>query len=136
MANDLTISFSFLAQVSGGPQLSVASPTLTVKAYDMIQQTLDPPVGGAGPVPVDVGFPNATVPQLVAIVASQYSSDPVKHVSYEVGGAAPPRQLDAPHLFLGTGAASFLGNPAPNKLTFTNASDAPVTVQILVGRSG
>ena len=36
MANDLTISFSFLAQVSGGPQLSVASPTLTVKAYDMI----------------------------------------------------------------------------------------------------
>jgi hypothetical protein len=68
---------------------------------------------------------------LVAILADQYSDK----ITYTVDGDATIRTLDGPHVFLGAGAVGFLGGAPPQKLTFTNALAAPVSVQILVGRT-
>lgn len=118
------ISWSFNAQVTGGPSVS-ASADLTVDAYDKIDATI--PVGGAETT-VEVQ-PGITGVKLLVITASDYED-----LSYKVDTSVVSVTLDAAHLLLGEGAIDLFAK-YPTKLKFTNASITDdVTVSILVGR--
>lgn len=118
------ISWSFSAQVTGGPSVS-ASADLTVDAYDKIDATI--PKGGAETT-VEVQPGSAGV-KLLVITASDYDD-----LTYKVGASAISVMLDAAHLLLGEGAIA-LFDEYPTQLKFKNASATDdVTVSILVGR--
>lgn len=134
MSATLKINWSFSAKVDGGPQLSDSQPPVEVTAYDLLRQELPAPVAPATSTTADINFPSATAPQMVVIQASKYSADAKKRVVYQVDGKAPDRLMDGPHVFMGTGAAGYLGATTPKKLSFTNSMDEAVTIQVLVGR--
>lgn len=113
------ISWNFVAQALGGPSLSKQG-TLEVDAYDKITVTIT-----AGTTQKVNLVPSGTV-SLLIIKPAVASAD----LSYLVG--ANPVILDAPHVFIGTGAVSLLGGLA--QLSFTNNTAADASIEILLGR--
>jgi hypothetical protein len=118
------ISWSFSAQVTGGPYVS-ASADLMVDAYDKINATI--PKGGTETT-VEVQPGNAGI-KLLVITASNYDD-----LTYKVDTSTIPVTLDAVHLLFGEGTIA-LFDKYPTTLKFKNASTTDdVTVSILVGR--
>ena len=130
MPGTLKINWSFTSRIDGGPQLAESVPVLDVSAYDFIKQVLPAPVGPAVSTTTDINLGLGTNPAMIVILASKYSDK----VKYDVDALAVDHVLDGPHLFIGSGAVPFLGAASPKKLTFTNASTDPITVQVFVGR--
>jgi hypothetical protein len=117
-----TINVSSNVQVSGGPQIGFALP-IAVGSYEKIEFTLTK------------DKPTQTVNLGKNLSLLLIKSDPVSAptVSYSVGSAKNVK-LDAPHLYLGTGATSILGT-ADLKLDFVFQPGKPETVlvEILLG---
>jgi len=116
------ISWSFKAQVTGGPSIP-ASDTLEVDAYDKIEAVI--PAGGSATVKVQ---PGDTGVQLLLITADDYDN-----LTYEVDSSGTSIKLDSAHILIGEGAVGLLG-PTQKDFEFSNAGTADVTVDILVGR--
>ena len=123
------INWSVKIHVDGGPELSAAGAT-DVEAYDKLTVTIpaaDETAAGSAVVQVQPG--GAPQVEFLLVSASEYG-DPL---TYTVD-SGDPIQLDAPQLLMGSGAVSLLG-AAPNTFSFSNTSDQPVVVTILVGRN-
>ena len=116
-----TITYSFTANVSGGPSLT-ESASLDVEAYDQIEVTV--PAGGSTTVDVQPGDGG----QLLVITASDYGN-----ITYTVDSSSTIRELDGPHILVGSGAVALLG-ATQNSIQFSNGGGDEATVSILVGR--
>jgi hypothetical protein len=121
------ITWSLNVQVAGGPKI-VASKTVEVDAYDMIQVSVE---AGANGVKVDVQ-PGDGV-QLLLISSDQYGADLTYSVNAAESDATKRIKLDALQLLLGVGAVGLLKDP-PKSLFFYNAMGKAASIQILVGR--
>jgi hypothetical protein len=122
------ITWSLNVQVAGGPKI-LASKTLDVDAYDMIQVSVG---DGANGAKVDVQ-PGDTGVQLLLISSDQYGADLTYSVNAAESDAAKRIKLDALQLLLGVGAVGLLKDP-PKSLFFYNALSIAASIQILVGR--
>lgn len=116
-----TITYSFTANVSGGPSLT-ESASVTVEAYDQIEVAV--PAGDSTTVDVQPGDGG----QLLVITASDYVN-----ITYAVDGSSTIRELDGPHILIGSGAVALLG-ATQNSIEFSNGGGDEATVCILVGR--
>jgi len=122
------IEWSFSATAVNGPSLSGSGAT-PVDVYDKTSVLID-----AGKfADVDILPNESTAVTVVVIKADQYGT-PHKFITYKQDkDDASPVKLDAPVIMLGATASRF-----PKKLTtlrFTNDTDKPVTIQILIGRN-
>lgn len=109
-----------------------ATHTLDAEAYDKIHVTV--PTGSPGTATVEVQPGGAGQAQLLLITANSYPLDGTgaAELTYEVDGSGTAVALDAPLLLVGSGALGLLG--AVNTIVFSNASDADISVTLLVGR--
>ncbi|MGB7539950.1 MAG: hypothetical protein WBM17_15525 [Anaerolineales bacterium] len=118
------IVWSFKAQVSGGPTLSVTD-TIEMDAYDKIDATI-PKNSVATAVEVQPG----DGAKFLLILAASYED-----LTYKVDDRVGAITLDGPHILIGEGAVSLL-HDTQNTLTFTNANATTDNkVSILVGRT-
>jgi hypothetical protein len=123
------LSVTLNVQVVGGPRIS-ASWTKEVEAYDKVDVT----VVASDTVEVDVQ-PSA-IGQVEFLMisladATQYGTD----ITYKISPDSPDAvNLDAPQVFIGTGAVGLLNLAAPTKLFFSNGLSTDASVQVLVGR--
>ena len=122
------IEWSFSATAVNGPSLS-GSGVMTVDVYDKTSVLID--TGKFADVDI---LPNeSTAVTAVVIKADQYGTN-TKFITYKQNkDDANPVNLDAPVILLGATASRF-----PKKLTtlrFTNDTEKPVTIQILIGRN-
>jgi hypothetical protein len=118
------ITYSFKVQVKNGPSITVTD-ALDLDAYDKIEATI--PKGGTA---TDIEVQPGSGAEFLLVTATSYEK-----ITYKVDSVAKVIKLDGPHILIGEGAVSLLGN-TQKKLTFTNASTtADNAVCILVGRS-
>ena len=122
MPDKIAITWSFRAQVAGGPSVSEDKPILEVDAYDQIQALI--PAGQSVTVNVQ---PNSGKFLLLAATPGY------DKLSYKVDAGATDITLDGPHILIGQGAVSLLG-ATQKQFAFKNDGAADVTVHILVGR--
>lgn len=118
------ISFAFRVQVAGGPAVG-GTGAFEVEAIDELQVLLpatDPDTTVTAQVQPGDGA------QMIVITSTIYED-----ISYTVDGG-DSHELDGPHVLLGEGAVSLLGD-TQNTFAFTNAGSADATVNILVGRN-
>lgn len=117
------ISYSFTLNVSQGPSV-VAAGQLDVEAYELISVVV-PENGGKTKVDIQPGAGG----QLLIVTADKYGN-----LTYVVDGAGGSRELDGPHILVGSGAVKLLG-ATQNQIEFTN-NDAQnaANVKIFVGR--
>lgn len=127
-----TLKATLRVDIDGASSLS-ATHTIGAEAYDRIDVTV--PTGSPNTATVEVQPGSAGQVQLLLITASAYPDDGsgTHQLTYEVDSSGSSIDLDAPLLVVGTGAVGQLG--AVNEIVFTNASDDPVDVSILVGRT-
>jgi len=106
------------------------SSALSVDAYDVIDVTI---ADGAKEKEVQVQPGGAAQIQYMLI-----TSDPCgAGLTYKVNSDAAEQtfhQLDAPQVFMGTGAFAMLDAAAPTKLFFSNSLGKSAALSILVGR--
>jgi hypothetical protein len=120
------INWSFKAQVSSGPSVSL-SGEVTADAYDKIEVTIPASTAMSSPVTVEVQ-PGTGVTFLL-ITAASY-----KGLSYKVSTTtADEITLDGPHILIGSGAVALLVN-TPDKFLFANTETADAKISILVAR--
>lgn len=115
------ITWMLMARVAGGPTLTQTGE-LDVDGYVKLAVTIP---NGSHDVEI---LPGAGGPVQVAIISP---AAPSSELSYKAGGK--DRALDGPHVLIGSGATSLLGD-AVGKLTFTNTGPTDAMVSILVGR--
>jgi hypothetical protein len=121
------ISWTLNVQVVGGPKL-LASQTITVDAYDMLQVSI---LDAAADKEVQVQ-PGASGVQFLLISSDQYG-DKLTYKVNDGSSSTSAIKLDAPHVLIGSGAVGLL-DKAPIKLLFSNTMGKAASVQILVGR--
>lgn len=113
-----------------GSGTSSATHTVEAEAYDRIDVTV--PTGTPNTATVEVQPGAAGQVQLLLVTASAYPEDAgTAQLTYAVDGGTSI-DLDAPLLMVGAGTIGLLGDV--NEIVFTNDSDEPVDVSILVGR--
>lgn len=121
------IKWAFSTAAVDGPTLS-DSGTFTVDVYDKTSAVIE--VGKFADIAILPDVSKAVT--LVVIKADYYGTGP-KFINYkQVDHDTTPVNLDAPIMMLGASASTF-----PKKLTtlrFTNDTDKPVTIEILIGR--
>jgi hypothetical protein len=124
------INVTLNVQVVGGPRIS-AFLTREVEAYDKVDVTV-----AAGDTDKEVDVQPSAVGQVEFLMisladATQYGTD----ITYKINTAsADAINLDAPQVFIGTGAVGLLNLTAPTKLFFSNGLSTDASVQVLVGR--
>lgn len=125
-----TIRAILRAEVAGAGTSS-ATHTIEAEAYDRIDVTV--PTGAPNTATVQVQPGGAGQVQLLLVTASAYPADGTgaAQLTYAVDGGSSI-DLDAPLLVVGSGAVGLLGDV--NEIVFTNDSDEPIDVSILVGR--
>ena len=122
-----TIKYSISVQVVGGISIPV-SGTIQPEAYSKIQVTVP---AGATDMVTNLQPTGEDLANFLLIKSSAYDDD---NVTYKVNeSSATPVVLDAPHLFIGSGAVAILDSD-PTQLLFSNGTDEDVTIDILVGR--
>lgn len=122
------LSWVLQARISGGPQMRVVQQ-VEIEAYDKLTFEIPKKEGStAGEATVLIQPGTSQQVRFLLITASAYVQD----LTYNSGDQAIV--LDAPQLFSGAGAVGLL-EQAPNTLKFSNSSDKPVTIEILVGRA-
>jgi hypothetical protein len=114
------VNWSYLVHAASGPQIAAAA-VIEVDAYDKFDLTIATGVTQT----VDL-VPSGGAVKLLVL----NPDEPDPELSYAVGGKDIP--LDAPHVLLGAGAVSLLGTLTA--LTFKNATQSDITLQIIVGR--
>lgn len=117
-----TINYTVNVQVVGGPKLAT-SAALPVAAYDKIEATV------LASASTTVNVQPGDGAEFLLVTASSYED-----MTYEVDSSGNTVTLDGPHVLIGTGAVSLLGD-TQNQFEFSNAGSEDVTVDILVGRS-
>jgi hypothetical protein len=117
----------FNAHVPGGPAVT-GTGDWEVEAYDKVGVLIK---AGTTDVAANVQPPGDHAIRLLVIAADTYE----KGLTYKVNDTGETITLDAPHIFLGSGAVALLGQE-PVKFNFhvPAAIDKDVTVQILVAR--
>ena len=121
------ITWQFQAMIPGGPAILIATPDITVGAYDVASATI------ADKAVVDVVVqPSSTKGDVVfVVVQSDVYGDAL---TYTIDGATTTT-LDAPHVMLGAGAVGLMnGGAPPQTLTFTNKLGKDATIQVIAGR--
>jgi hypothetical protein len=116
------ITWSFQAQVTGGPSIYITN-TVEMDAYEKLEVVIP---GGGAATKVNVQPEDNT--KFLLITASSY-----KNISYSVATETTDIKLDGPHILIGEGAVSLLIQ-TPTYLTFTNTDAADNKVNILLGR--
>lgn len=112
--------------VAGGPTLQVNWPA---EVEVVTKCAVEVPADSSA---FDVSLPldSGNDVELFVLTCNEYDAG----LTYTVdGGGAVDLKVDGPHVLIGTGATGLLGT-APTKLTFTNNTDNPVKIDILVGR--
>ena len=117
------INWNFVVQALNGPSVSGADK-LDVEAYEKI----DFPI--LKTATHDVTLSN--ISKISLLIISSANADPL--ITYTGNPALPVGscKLDAPHIFIGDIAMTFL--KADTVLTFTNGSVNDTEIQILIGR--
>jgi hypothetical protein len=130
-----TIDVGLNVQVSDGPQ-AIAKKSIDVEVYDRFEICIgnDPKTKQTieAPAAFDLGK-NVSFLLIRSNLDEPAGTDKPK-VTYKVGGKEVT--LDAPHVYLGRGGVSVLGDNLSVTFTFT-PGDAPkdfVKIEILVGR--
>jgi hypothetical protein len=111
--------------VSGAGTTSATFTLANIEAYDRINVTA--PASDSVEVEVQPGGSGQV--QLIFITAGTYSDN----LTYTVTGGEADVALNAPHIFVGSGAVALLGS-TQNTITFTNGETSDIDVEILVGR--
>jgi len=114
------ISWNYVVKALNGPSVSAAG-NLEVDAYDKFQITIANTVTQS----VELVPAGATVSLLVINPKKPHNA-----LTYNLKGSDTP--LDGPHVLIGTGALSLLGDAA--RLDFTNETGADADIEILIGR--
>jgi hypothetical protein len=128
---DDKISWMFKANVTGGPSITVDG-LIPIEAYDMVEALVPKKGETTGSVATLEVQPSTAL--FLLIKASDYPiNNPLEYKIGESSSTSSSHTLDGPHIFIGSGAVSFLGN-SQNTFTFTNTCDKDLTVYILVGR--
>ncbi|MFN6570947.1 hypothetical protein [Dendronalium sp. ChiSLP03b] len=126
------VNVTLTVQVVGGPTINEAKE-LVVEAYDKIDVVIEPDKEKSIEVQPSegkrIGF---------LVIKSSVYSDSTKNIKITYGiDDAGKIELDQPHLYLGSGVVSLLGNE-PKILKFKNASENKpenkAELEILVGR--
>ena len=111
-----------------------ATRTGAFETLDQFEVTVDAHDGADdGTRTLDVAPSDPAVFVLMTASAYPTADDGGAHVTYKVDAKTTIFPLDGPLLVSGGAVGKMLG--AMEKLVFTNASDADVTVQIVIGRS-
>jgi hypothetical protein len=123
------ITWKFQAAIPGGPALALDGPAIEVQAYDVASATIP-----ASTPNIDLNIqPSSTANDVVLVVV--YSDEYGDGLTYVVDGGSDTHALDAPHVFLGSGAVGFMNTSAPpQKLTFSSTLTKAAHVQVVVGR--
>ena len=129
----VNINWQFQAAIQGGPALAVNTPTLSVAAYDVVQQAIDAGQSGTLPLP-PIGDPKDIL--LLVLVSDHYDSDPTK-LSFDIGSSTTDNRLDGPLLLVGSGAVGLLssGGSLPSSLKVNNKLAVAINVQLMVARN-
>lgn len=120
-----TMKVTFKADVSGASTTSATHTLSDIEAFDKIGVN----VTASGSENVEVQPGGAGQVQLLFITADSYSDD----LTYTVSGGVTDVPLNAPQLFVGSGAVGLLGT-TQNTISFSNGESSDIGVQILVGR--
>jgi hypothetical protein len=116
------LKWSFTAQAVRGPAVSGAD---ALELDEYLKSTVTVPANGNLKVEVLPGAGGSA--QLLVINPAK----PSKDLSYDAGGGKV--LLDGPHVLIGAGAVSLLGDPI-GTLEFANAGAEDAEVSILAGR--
>jgi hypothetical protein len=120
-----TMKVTLKADVSGASTTSATHTLSNIEAFDKIDVT----VPASDNIEVEVQPGGSGQVQLLFITAGNYSDN----LTYTVTGGESDVALNAPQMFVGTGAVGLLGN-TQNTITFTNGESSDIDVQVLVGR--
>lgn len=115
------ITWALNVQVTGGPKVA-ASNSMEVNAYDKVETVV--PANDSATVDVQPG----DGAKFLLVAAGAY-----ENLTYVVDGG-DPITLDGPHVLIGSGAVSLLGD-TQNQFVFTNSGGEDLSVSILVGRN-
>ncbi len=113
------MNWNYVANAFNGPSVSAAG-SIEVDAYDKFEITVV--VGATQEVKL---VPGDTI-SLLIINPKTPSAD----LTYAIGGKPVP--LDGPHVLIGAGAVSLLGDVT--SLSFTNKTSTDTVIEILIGR--
>ncbi|HVK39997.1 MAG TPA: hypothetical protein VNA88_15805 [Candidatus Kapabacteria bacterium] len=120
-----TINWTLNAQVVGGPKV-ITSDSTPVEAYDFINVTIP-----SSPDTVEVEVqPSAGRVTFLMITSDIYHES---DLSYTVDAETTVIRMDSPQLFVGAGIMALFGG-GPGSLIFTNTTNEPANIRILVGR--
>lgn len=120
-----TINWTLSSQVVGGPKI-ISSSSTAVEAYDLIDVSID---ASPDTVEVEVQPSSGRVTYLMITSDNYHESD----LSYTVDADTTVIILDSAQLFVGAGIMALFGG-GPGSLIFTNTTDQPANIKILVGR--
>jgi hypothetical protein len=120
-----SINWTLSAQVVGGPKVIASGPTVA-EAYDFIDVTIP---NSPDTVEVEVQPSSGRVTFLMITSDNYHESD----ISYTVDAETTVIRLDSPQLFVGAGVMALFGG-GPGSLIFTNTTNDPANIRILVGR--
>ena len=137
----LKLQWSLNVAVEGGPNFMLTSSVPGVSAIDVIRVEIAAEAADQE-VALQPGTTDGSI-LFMTISADKYDLE-LKYTvdcSYLVNPGNPvgpydaPRELDAPHVFLGAGAVKLLRDAPPRILHFHSGLMEPVTVQIVIGRT-
>ena len=120
------IKWGFDFQIDASPRLTLNQPEIEVDSYDVTKVVL---AAGAADT-VEVQPLGGDKVSFLVVSSDQYGDD----LTYKVDADATVYKLNAPHLFLGSGAIAFIGSNAPKKLAFTNGLPKAASLSVFAGR--
>lgn len=126
MAAAIKIKWGFDFQVDASPRVTLNQPEIEVDSYDVTKVAVAP--GASADVQVQpLGGDNVSF----LVVSSDNYGD---LLTYKVDADATDYKLNAPHVFLGSGAVRFIGADAPKKLAFKNDTAKAANLTVVAGR--
>jgi len=132
-----TISVNLNVQVSGGPQISIPPQKVEVEAYEKFEFGIgkDPKIKQDIPAPQPFSLGEGVSFLLIKSSLDEPPKSTTPKLTYKFGDGKEVL-LDKPHLYVGIGSVSVLGENLTMTLAFTPAEPPKdfVTIEILVGR--
>lgn len=131
-----TIAVNLNVQVSGGPQISIPPQKVEVEVYEKFEFSIgkDPKTKQDIPAPQAFNLGEGVSFLLIKSSLDEPPNLDKPKLTYKFG--AKEVLLDKPHLYVGPGSVSVLGENLTMTLAFTPAEPPKdfVTIEILVGR--
>jgi hypothetical protein len=126
-----TVTLNLNLSIRDGPAIRLAK-TFTTEAYDKVSVQI-PKDAEDKDVVVQPSEKGKIDFLCITSENDQYHQDDTKKLIYKVGAGTKEIKLDGAHVLIGASLIDLLGGK-PEKLKFTNKTDEPVNISILVGR--